>query len=33
MPYSPCSHAAHGRMRFWSCTIASTIWIAPADGA
>ena len=33
MPYSPSSHAAHGRMRFWSLTIASAICTAPDDGA
>src|ERR1035437_687558 len=33
MPYSPSSHAEHGRMRFWSSTIASTICTAPDDGA
>ena len=31
--YSPLSHAEHGRMRFWSLTIASTICTAPDDGA
>ena len=32
MPYSPSSHAEHGK-RFWSSTMASTICTAPADGA
>src|SRR6185369_16262401 len=33
IPYSPSSHAAHGRIRRWSFTIASAICTAPADGA
>ena len=33
MPYSPCSQAAQGRMRFLSLTIASAICTAAAEGA
>src|SRR5690606_2979539 len=33
IPYSPCSQAAHGRMRFLSLTIASAICTAAAAGA
>src|SRR5439155_133610 len=32
-PYSPWSQAAQGRMRFLSCTMASTIWTTAAEGA
>ena len=33
MPYSPSSSAVHGRTRFWSRTIESTIWATAAPGA
>src|SRR5260370_1369505 len=32
-PYSPCTQAAHGRMRRLSRTIASTICVTAAEGA
>src|SRR5207245_11345803 len=32
-PYSPWSHAAQGRTRFLSSTIASTICVTAAEGA
>src|SRR5439155_441685 len=32
-PYSPCSQAAQGSIRFLSCTMASTIWTTAAEGA
>ena len=33
MPYSPSQYAAHGRTRFWSNTIESTISATAAAGA